>query len=108
MNATIKIDVDIKTETDTCQGKYELDVDFEMEPYDPGNACGPMDSCYPPEGGEIEINQIEIISIDGKTVDFTESENEHCSSLLQKQYSELIEEKCFNSGIEQKDYCDEF
>lgn len=31
----------------------DIDVDYEVAPYDPGRTYGPPEDCYPPEGGEI-------------------------------------------------------
>ena len=39
--------------TATCP-QCEGDVEYEITPYDPGRASGPVELCYPPEGGEIE------------------------------------------------------
>ena len=33
-------------------------VEFTATPYDPGVSSGPAEQCYPPEGGEIEIQRI--------------------------------------------------
>jgi hypothetical protein len=38
----------------------EVDVTVTFSGYyDPGNVCGPMDSCYPPEG-EVNIDTIQV------------------------------------------------
>ncbi len=36
-------------------------VTFTREPYDPGYISGPPELCYPPEGGEIEITDLELV-----------------------------------------------
>ena len=33
---------------------------FDYTPYDSGRISGPPEDCYPPEGGEAEINEIYI------------------------------------------------
>lgn len=32
-----------------------VDIDYTITPYDPGRTYGPPEFCYPPEGGEIEV-----------------------------------------------------
>mgnify|MGYP000196209533 FL=1 len=36
-------------------GDHEIHLTYTITPYDPGNTYGPAESCYPPEGGEVEI-----------------------------------------------------
>ena len=36
----------------------DIEVEFTATPYDPGQSYGPPESCYPPEGGEIEDLQV--------------------------------------------------
>lgn len=36
--------------------------------YDPGVTSGPVDRCYPPEGGEVEIEEVYRIDEDGNEV----------------------------------------
>lgn len=31
----------------------DFEVDYEISPYDPGVTSGPVENCYPPEGGEL-------------------------------------------------------
>jgi hypothetical protein len=33
----------------------EVSVEYSITPYDPGVTWGPAETCYPPEGGEVEI-----------------------------------------------------
>ena len=40
---------------------FDLEVAVDVTPYDPGRAWGPPESCYPPEGGEVEILSVELI-----------------------------------------------
>lgn len=42
---------------DTHLKECELDicVEYSQTPYDPGVTSGPAESCYPPEGGDVEI-----------------------------------------------------
>ena len=48
----------------------EVDVTIKFSGYyDPGNVCGPMDNCYPPEG-EVNIKSIAIEN--GPDQDFDE------------------------------------
>ena len=36
----------------------EVLIEYQLSPYDPGVSCGPAESCYPPEGGEIEASEV--------------------------------------------------
>lgn len=33
--------------------EIELEIEYEIEPYDPGCISGPPEHCYPPEGGNV-------------------------------------------------------
>ena len=41
-------------EDDYIEYEYEVEVD-SWEPYDPGVCSGPIERCYPPEGGWVEL-----------------------------------------------------
>lgn len=36
----------------------EVTVEYTISNYDPGVSSGPAESCYPPEGGEVEIIRV--------------------------------------------------
>lgn len=38
--------------------EMELLVEGNATPYDPGVTSGPPEACYPPEGGEVEIENV--------------------------------------------------
>ena len=38
--------------------EMELLVEGNATPYDPGVTRGPPEACYPPEGGEVEIENV--------------------------------------------------
>jgi hypothetical protein len=40
---------------------WTFDIEADVSPYDPGCTYGPPENCYPPEGGEIDITEIELI-----------------------------------------------
>lgn len=40
-------------DVETC-----YDINCEVTPYDPGRTYGPPEKCYPPEGGEVEIESV--------------------------------------------------
>ena len=40
---------------------FDLEVAVDVTPYDPGRTWGPPESCYPPEGGEVEVLSVELI-----------------------------------------------
>jgi hypothetical protein len=37
----------------------ELELTFTISDYDPGVSSGPVERCYPPEGGEVEVTGCE-------------------------------------------------
>ncbi len=41
----------------------KVEAEVKVSPYDAGCCSGPPESCYPPEGGEVEIDSV---TIDGK------------------------------------------
>ena len=41
-------------------------ISGSVEDYDPGVCSGPVENCYPPEGGDAEIEEIVRIDEDGK------------------------------------------
>lgn len=43
----------------------ELCCEVTATPYDPGVSSGPVEACYPPEGGEVEINEIWLTGVPG-------------------------------------------
>ena len=42
-----------------------LRCEVTATPYDPGVTSGPVEACYPPEGGEVEINEIWLTGVPG-------------------------------------------
>jgi len=55
------------------EDELELDIDGNVTSYDPGRLSGPPEDCYPPEGGEAEI---ESVTLDGKRWDGTLTKEE--------------------------------
>ena len=45
----------------------EVEVHWTFSSYDPGRTYGPVEACYPPEGGELLSCRIEGITDDGET-----------------------------------------
>lgn len=48
--------------------ELEFVIEADVSPYDPGRTCGPPESCYPPEGGEVEIAEIRLAAQQGETL----------------------------------------
>lgn len=48
----------------------QVEAKVRVSPYDPGNICGPADSWYPPEGGEVEIDSVKIDGKEWKEADW--------------------------------------
>jgi len=55
-------------------------IEYQMSPYDAGVSSGPAESCYPPEGGEIENSEA---TSDGVTlIALTDAEWERAETLI--------------------------
>lgn len=56
----------VEWEKETEDGQTLLyRVEGTVTDYDPGVTSGPVDRCYPPEGGEVEIEEVYQIDEDG-------------------------------------------
>lgn len=51
----------------------DLEIEYSVAPYDPGNSYGPPECCDPPSGGEIEEM---TVTRDGAPFDVTDAERE--------------------------------
>lgn len=49
----------------------DLEIEYTVAPYDPGNSYGPPEHCEPPSGGEIETMDV---LVDGKPFALTDEE----------------------------------
>lgn len=61
----------------------EITVEYSRTPYDPGVTWGPAESCYPPEGGDIEIVDAWIIKSE-ITIHLTNDEEQYVIEELMK------------------------
>lgn len=66
----------------TCV-EIEIEVEFSATPYDPGVCSGPPENCYPPEGGEVEI---ESVTYQDKPIELSEADMEK----LQKEIEQKV------------------
>lgn len=78
--------------------ELELIIEADVSPYDPGQTTGPPESCYPPEGGEVEISDIRLAVMAGETLPdgFAAEFGEIVHRLMQirPKLMEEIEEEC--------------
>lgn len=58
----------------------EVTVEYSITPYDPGVSWGPPESCYPPEGGEVEI--VKVFSDDEPDLAWTDAEDDDWSARI--------------------------
>lgn len=65
---TVEVEDRYDEETETV---YEVDVEWTFSDYDPGVFSGPVERCYPPEGGE--TTNCVVILPDGTRVEDGES-----------------------------------
>lgn len=42
--------------------EIEVEVEFDATPYIPAQVSGPPECCYPEEGGEVELNAVNLLS----------------------------------------------
>lgn len=54
-------------------GEVDVRIEATVEPYDPGVCSGPVERCYPPEGGDVELLSIRLC---------TAKESEHNAQLV--------------------------
>ena len=90
-------------------GGHEIVCNVDLTPYDPGVTSGPPERCYPPEGGETEINSARLRIKPGKTEDcFLEISDlimdldgwDRVTSLLDDEVEKLLaSDTCYNSDI---------
>jgi hypothetical protein len=85
------------TLTDGDEREVLVDIDFDMSPYYPAQTYGPPERCSPAEGGEIEINGIEILEIDGERV--TQQDQKLIDYLLNI-HKNAIDEACFQERMD--------
>ena len=57
----------------------EVEVFYTISDFDPGVSSGPAESCYPAEGGEVEITKV---LLNGKEIDWTSEEDEEWSNKI--------------------------
>lgn len=58
-----------------------IEVQYTATPFIPGNTFGPPESCYPDEGGEVEIQEVYSL-LTGKEVQLTlEQEQRICDEI---------------------------
>lgn len=86
----------MKMTVDIDEQDIWIEVDYHVTGYDPGNTCGPPDRCYPAEG-EIEIDSIEILKIDGVEANLTLEESNALAARIEEKYSEKIDEKAWEN-----------
>ena len=61
--------------------EFELVIDYDINPYDPGRTSGPPEDCYPPEGGDVTDLRA---TLDGKPFELTsDEENKICAHIQQ-------------------------
>lgn len=53
--------------------EIELEIDYDINPYDPGVTSGPPEHCYPPEGGDVHDL---TATRDGKPFELTDDEEQ--------------------------------
>lgn len=73
--------------------EFELYVEYDIDPYDPGVTSGPPENCYPPEGGGVSDMRI---TVDGKPFEVTDEDDQRITR--------HVEETHDHGGY--ADYCD--
>ena len=73
--------------------EIRVEVEYNATPYDPGVTRGPPESCYPPEGGEVEITEA---TYNEQKIQLTDAD--------EKLVMDEIQEKIAKEG---NDYCED-
>ncbi len=73
--------------------EIELTVFYTITPYDHGCTFGPPESCYPPEGGEVDIAKVE--DEDGNAIEPTDEEREKWSNQIFEQH-QFVDERDYD------------
>lgn len=61
-----------------------------VNPYDPGNSIGPVEACYPPEGGEVSDIALTIELADGRELLTLEGESDIRAALGNDATDEIL------------------
>lgn len=59
----------------------EVTVEYTITAYDPGVSSGPAESCYPPEGGEVEI--VKVFNDVGPVTSTSEEDDKWCAYIAE-------------------------
>jgi len=80
----------------------EVRARAQFSPYDPGVSSGPVEACYPPEGGEFEDGEVELVI--GKRVLVTLRWDD-ARELFGADFLDKLETQAWeNSDIQEPDY----
>lgn len=61
--------------------EFELEIEYDIDPYDPGVTSGRPEICYPPEGGCVTDM---IQTLDGKPFEITDAEDEEITRHIER------------------------
>lgn len=61
--------------------EIEIEVEFDATSYDPGVTSGPPENCYPPEGGEVEI---QAITYNSKPIELSDADEKKIQEELEQ------------------------
>ena len=91
--------------------ELSLEVEGNATPYDPGVTSGPPEACYPPEGGEVEIENVWLCHL-GTTqpirVEITPLLMllDHATYAVFERLETLVQDKLTSEPFDEPDYCD--
>ena len=51
-------------EIETPDDAFIINISYRVEAYDPGRTIGPPEHCYPPEGGGVELLNVQRDGVD--------------------------------------------
>jgi len=63
--------------------EFELWIEYNIDPFDPGVSSGPAEACYPPEGGGISDMRI---TLGGKPFEVTDDEDEQIMRFIETEH----------------------
>ena len=89
------LDIDTPDDPENELREVHVEADVKVSNYDPGCTSGPPESCYPPEGGEVEIESVAIDGVETPEVGWP------------KGLADVIEQKAFEMSQEYDDSLDD-
>lgn len=70
--------------------EIELEIDYDINPFDPGSTSGPPEHCYPPEGGDVTDVRA---TLDGEEFPLTDKEEEEICKRIEATHDHSYDDR---------------